>query len=171
VKLLSFDIEISDVFELRKYEDMDKYAPFHISVAATVIHNGDERIWYSEEEGRGFAPRILPTIGHPLAVALHFVRCGQLTGGLAPSRSRPCWAHPKKGPHLRGLFHLCELGQKITSRANRRPHSLCRPDLLPRRTLGNHHLPRSPPEKAGSHGVYETFPATHTERPAFPVDQ
>ena len=52
MKLLSFDIEISDVFELRKYEDMDKYAPFHISVAATAIHSGEERIWYSEEEGR-----------------------------------------------------------------------------------------------------------------------
>lgn len=52
MKLLSFDIEISDVFELGKYEDIDKYAPFHISVAATAIHNGDERIWYSEEDGR-----------------------------------------------------------------------------------------------------------------------
>ena len=52
MKLLSFDIEISDVFELRKYEDMDKYAPFHISVAATAVHIGEERIWYSEEEGR-----------------------------------------------------------------------------------------------------------------------
>ena len=52
MKLLSFDIEISDVFKLRKYEDMDKYAPFHISVAATAVHSGDERIWYSEEEGR-----------------------------------------------------------------------------------------------------------------------
>ena len=52
MKLLSFDIEISDVFELGKYQDIDKYAPFHISVAATAIHNGDERIWYSEEDGR-----------------------------------------------------------------------------------------------------------------------
>jgi len=52
MKLLSFDIEISDVFELGKYEDIDKYAPLHISVAATAIHNGDERIWYSEEDGR-----------------------------------------------------------------------------------------------------------------------
>ncbi len=53
MKLLSFDIEISDVFELGKYEDMEKYAPFHISVAATAIHNGEERVWYSEdEEGR-----------------------------------------------------------------------------------------------------------------------
>jgi hypothetical protein len=49
MKLLSFDIEISDVFELGKYEDIEKYAPFHISVAATAIHNGEERIWYSED--------------------------------------------------------------------------------------------------------------------------
>ena len=50
MKLLSFDIEISDVFELAKYEDMEKYAPFHISVTATAIHNGEERVWYSEDE-------------------------------------------------------------------------------------------------------------------------
>lgn len=49
MKLLSFDIEISDVFELQPYEDMEKYAPFHISVAATAIHGGEERLWYSEE--------------------------------------------------------------------------------------------------------------------------
>ena len=53
MKLLSFDIEISDVFELGKYEDMEKYAPFNISVAATAIYNGEERVWYSEnEDGR-----------------------------------------------------------------------------------------------------------------------
>ncbi|TFH10295.1 MAG: hypothetical protein E4H08_03920 [Candidatus Atribacteria bacterium] len=47
-KLLSFDIEISDVFELAKDEDMEIYAPFHISVAATAIHEGEERPWFSE---------------------------------------------------------------------------------------------------------------------------
>jgi len=53
MKLLSFDIEISDVFELEKHEDMEKYAPFHISVAATAIYDGDERVWYSQDkEGR-----------------------------------------------------------------------------------------------------------------------
>ena len=53
MNLLNFDIEISDIFELGKHEDMDKYAPFHISVAATAIHNGKERVWYSEnEDGR-----------------------------------------------------------------------------------------------------------------------
>ena len=53
MKLLSFDIEISDVFDLDKHEDIEKYAPFHISVAATAVHDGEERLWYSEdEEGR-----------------------------------------------------------------------------------------------------------------------
>ncbi len=53
MKLLSFDIEISDIFELGKHEDLEKYAPFHVSVGATAIHNGEERVWYSdEEEGR-----------------------------------------------------------------------------------------------------------------------
>ncbi len=52
MKLLSFDIEISDVFELGQHEDMEKYAPFNISVGATAIHNGEERVWYSEEEGQ-----------------------------------------------------------------------------------------------------------------------
>ncbi|MFT5133988.1 MAG: hypothetical protein ACI9SC_002461 [Gammaproteobacteria bacterium] len=50
VKLLSFDIEISDVFELGRNEDMGKYAPFHISVAATAVQEGEERIWFSEDE-------------------------------------------------------------------------------------------------------------------------
>ena len=31
-----------------KNEDMEKYAPFHISVAATVVQGGEERLWYSE---------------------------------------------------------------------------------------------------------------------------
>jgi hypothetical protein len=40
---------------------------------------------------RGFAPRFLPTLGRPHAVALRFARCGQLRGTCTP-RSRPCWA-------------------------------------------------------------------------------
>jgi hypothetical protein len=48
MKILSFDIEISDIFELQPYEDLEKFAPFHIAVASTVIHGGEERLWYSE---------------------------------------------------------------------------------------------------------------------------
>lgn len=66
MKLLSFDIEISDVFELAQYEDMDKYAPFHISVAATAIHGGEEKVWYSEDaEGRP-ALNLTPQRAHDL---------------------------------------------------------------------------------------------------------
>ena len=50
-----------------------------------------------------YAPRFLPTIGHPHAVALHFVRCDQLTAGLTPAGVRPCWAHQKKTPPKQGL--------------------------------------------------------------------
>lgn len=50
MKLLSFDIEISDVFELGANEDLEKYAPLHISVAATAVHEGEERLWYSSDE-------------------------------------------------------------------------------------------------------------------------
>lgn len=66
MKLLSFDIEISDVFELRKYEDMDKYEPFHISVAATAVHNGEERIWYSEDQDRRLALNLTQKRAHEL---------------------------------------------------------------------------------------------------------
>jgi hypothetical protein len=51
--LLSFDIEIADVFELAPGEDLDAYAPFHISVAATQVAGGEERLWLSrEDDGR-----------------------------------------------------------------------------------------------------------------------
>src|SRR5690606_28823075 len=40
-----------------------------------------------------YAPRFLPTLSRPHAVALHFIRCDQLMAGLAPAGVRPCWAH------------------------------------------------------------------------------
>ena len=43
-----------------------------------------------------YAPRFLPTLGRPHAVALHFVRRDQLTAGLTPAGVRPCWAHKQK---------------------------------------------------------------------------
>jgi len=46
---LSFDIEISDVFDLKEHEDLAAYAPFHISVAATALYQGEERIWFSTD--------------------------------------------------------------------------------------------------------------------------
>lgn len=53
VKLLSVDIEIANVFELGPGEDLDSYGPFDISVAATVVDGGEERLWYSaDRDGR-----------------------------------------------------------------------------------------------------------------------
>jgi hypothetical protein len=66
MKLLSFDIEISDVFELGEHEDMEKYAPFHVAVAATAIHDGEERLWYSEDEGGTPALNLTPQRAHDL---------------------------------------------------------------------------------------------------------
>ena len=53
--------------------------------------------------GRSFAPRFLPTVGHPPAVALRFACCDQLAVGLAPTRVRPCRAHKEKTP-FKGVF-------------------------------------------------------------------
>jgi len=66
MKLLSFDIELSDIIQLEKYENIDKYAPFHISVAATAVHNGEERIWYSEHKEGSPALNLTPQRAHDL---------------------------------------------------------------------------------------------------------
>ncbi|MCK5915007.1 MAG: ribonuclease H-like domain-containing protein [Deltaproteobacteria bacterium] len=66
MKLLSFDIELSDIIQLEKHEDMDKYAPFHISVAATAVHNGEEKVWYSEQENGSPALNLTPQRAHDL---------------------------------------------------------------------------------------------------------
>jgi len=49
MKLLSFDIEISDIFDLDQYEDINKYSPFHVCIASTVVHKGEEKTWYSTD--------------------------------------------------------------------------------------------------------------------------
>jgi len=64
--LLSFDIEISDVFDLQPGEDMEVYAPFHISVAATAIHNGEERLWYSVDGDDRPALNLTPRKAHEM---------------------------------------------------------------------------------------------------------
>ena len=61
-----------------------------------------------------YAPRFLPTLGHPHAVALRFARCDQLTAGLAPAEVRPCWAHMKNGDH--GPRLCCHTRRVITRR-------------------------------------------------------
>ena len=55
-----------------------------------------------------YAPRFLPTLGRPHAVALHFTHCDQLAAGLAPAGVRPCWAHIKNPRHVAaaGVFKV-----------------------------------------------------------------
>jgi hypothetical protein len=50
MKLLAFDVEISDVFEAAPGDDLRRYEPFHISVAATAAPSGAEVVWYSTDE-------------------------------------------------------------------------------------------------------------------------
>ncbi len=66
MKLLSFDIEISDVFELGPREDLEKYAPFHISVAATAVMGGDEIVWFSDGPDGQPALNLTPQKAHEL---------------------------------------------------------------------------------------------------------
>ena len=58
------------------------------------------------QSARRCAPRFLPTVGRPSAVALRFVHRDQLTAGLPPARKRPCRAHhktPRPARRPRGL--------------------------------------------------------------------
>ena len=47
MKILGFDIEISNVFDLRPGDDIEKHAPFDVAVAATQIAGGEHRLWFS----------------------------------------------------------------------------------------------------------------------------
>lgn len=44
---LSLDIEIANIFELAQGEDMDRYSPFDISVAAVAHEDAPVRHWYA----------------------------------------------------------------------------------------------------------------------------
>jgi len=48
MQFISFDIETSDVFDLQPGEDLEKYAPFHVAVAAVVPAAGEGTIWLSQ---------------------------------------------------------------------------------------------------------------------------
>ncbi len=72
-----------------------------------------------------YAPRFLPTVGRPSAVALHFVRCGQLTGGLAPPGVRPCRAHKKNGP-WRGPLGVFGVWEGFETTMSVTPYTLSR---------------------------------------------
>jgi len=49
VGLISVDIETSDLFDLKPGEDLEKYAPFHVAVAATASPRGESKVWVSRD--------------------------------------------------------------------------------------------------------------------------
>lgn len=51
MKMVSVDIEISNVFDLRPGEDIDRHGPFDVAVAATEIAGGEHRLWFSPGPG------------------------------------------------------------------------------------------------------------------------
>ena len=48
-EIVVFDIEIENVFDLVPGEDLDKYAPFDISVAAAIDASGGIRYWHARD--------------------------------------------------------------------------------------------------------------------------
>lgn len=58
MRRLSFDIEIAEIFEPAPGEDLDRYGPFHITVAAAVDSLGASRLWYSEDPTGKPAPQL-----------------------------------------------------------------------------------------------------------------
>ena len=63
-----------------------------------------------------YAPRSLPTLGRPHAVALHFARRDQLAAGLAPAGVRPCWAHVTEGMVTMPKDEFEELLERVAGR-------------------------------------------------------
>jgi hypothetical protein len=74
---LSFDIEIANVFTLAPGEDLERHAPFDISVAAVAHEGGTLRHWH-RTDGHG---RPTGTLDVRLArEVLHYLREAQLAG-------------------------------------------------------------------------------------------
>lgn len=47
MELISVDIETSNVFDLKPGEDLERYAPFHVAVAATASSTAEPKVWMS----------------------------------------------------------------------------------------------------------------------------
>jgi len=80
-----------------RYSEYQSVAAFAVASLLALVTLAIKSVaeWRMERERD-----ILPTLGHPHAVALRSVRCDQLTGGLAPPRVRPLPGAPKKSPRF-----------------------------------------------------------------------
>ncbi len=75
--IATFDIEISNVFDLRPGEDLLDHAPFDISVAATHVAGGEERHWYTRDVAGRPGPNLSPADAGEL---LSYLRSLQRSG-------------------------------------------------------------------------------------------
>ncbi len=55
-RIVVFDIEIANEFEVEPGRDLDEYGPFDISVAATMIDGEEPMLWYSSAADGSVAP-------------------------------------------------------------------------------------------------------------------
>ena len=76
-KRVSFDIEISNIFELAPGEDLDKYGPFDISCAAAADDEGVITHWTSQEDDGSYKSYLDPERAHEM---LRWLRDQQLAG-------------------------------------------------------------------------------------------
>ena len=75
---VSFDIEIANVFELARGEDLDRYGPFDISCAAAADDQGEVIHWVSQtEDGLLFENHLDAEMAHEM---LSWLRNQQLAG-------------------------------------------------------------------------------------------
>lgn len=77
--VLAFDIEIANEFDLAPGEDLDRYAPFDVSVAATTTREGPVRHWYSRDAAGRPARQLDATLARDV---LAFLRAEQQRGAL-----------------------------------------------------------------------------------------
>lgn len=69
--LAAFDIEISNVFDLGHGQDLLDFAPFDISVAATEVQGGDQRLWYTKTASGSPGPNLDKSGARELLYYLH----------------------------------------------------------------------------------------------------
>jgi hypothetical protein len=74
---VSFDIEISNIFELKPGEDLDQYGPFDISCAAAADDHDEVIHWTSLAPNGSYADHLDPATAHEM---LAWLREEQLSG-------------------------------------------------------------------------------------------
>ncbi len=78
-RIIAFDIEIANEFELKPGEDLDRYGPFDISVAASTTREGSVRHWLAKDASGKPARHIDAGLAREM---LTFLRSEQAQGSI-----------------------------------------------------------------------------------------